>query len=112
MRSVCRLSGEQGGSAAICDCALETESLLFVSQQYHDSWQARSPSGPLKTVVVNGFYQGVLLPPGTAEVELRFLAWGRWSWVPQVGFVMLGLAFLLTSWRYRKVLDSSTQRDN
>ena len=65
---------------------MDTESLLFISRQYHDFWQAGGKNGPLKTVAVNDFYQGVLLPPGTEEVELRYRPWIRWSWIPQMDY--------------------------
>ena len=74
-----------------------SDSLLFLSQQFHDYWQASSGGRQLKTVVVNDFYQGVLLPPGTKEVDLRFMSWSRWSWIPQAVFAILGLTYI-----YRK----------
>jgi hypothetical protein len=89
-----RCVANNGDRLRFATVATETESLLFLSEQYHDYWQASCKGGPLKTVVVNDFYQGVLLPPGTADVELRFTPWVRWSWIPQAGFVALGLAFL------------------
>ena len=46
----------------------------------------------LETVQVNGFYQGVVVPPGTEEVELRFLPLVRWAWVSQVAFALAWLA--------------------
>lgn len=49
--------------------------ILFVSQQHHPSWRARSDDRPLETVVVNGMYLGVRLPPGITEVELAFEPW-------------------------------------
>jgi hypothetical protein len=70
------------------------ESLLFVSQQAHPHWRAFSGDEALATTVVDGLFLGVRLPPRTATVELRFLPWVRWSWIPQLGFVLLasGLA--------------------
>ena len=75
--------------------ALNDDSLLFLSQQYHDYWLASCNGRQLKTVIVNDFYQGVILPPGTEQVELQFLPWARWSWIPQLGFAVLGLAYLI-----------------
>jgi len=92
-----RCLANTGDRLQIATSALETESLLFISQQYHDYWQASCKSGRLKTVVVNHFYQGVLLPPGTDEVELQFTPWARWSWIPQVAFIAMGLAFFVTA---------------
>lgn len=48
------------------------ETLLFLSQQYHRAWRAGSHNRLLRTVIVNRFYQGVVLPPNTSEVELFF----------------------------------------
>ena len=66
--------------------------LLFASQQHHPQWIARVDGEPAETVVVDGFYQGVLVPPGGTTVELEFRPLVRWSWVPQVVFVLLALA--------------------
>ena len=63
------------------------ETLLFLSQQYHRAWRATSHQRLLRTVTVNGFYQGVILPPFTDEVELSFRPFVLWSWVPQLLFV-------------------------
>jgi len=66
-------------------------SLLFVSQQYHPQWRAWADGIAADAVEVNDFYQGVLLPPGTREVELAFRPWVRWSWIPQVAFALAAL---------------------
>lgn len=70
--------------------ALET--LLFVSQQYHPHWTAFSAGDSLKTVAVNGFYLGVIVPPNTHTVEIEFRPWARWSWVPQAFFALAAVA--------------------
>lgn len=62
------------------------ESLLFVSSQYHRDWVARSARSTLRTLRVNDFYLGVLLPAGTEEVELRFEPLARWAWIPLAAF--------------------------
>jgi hypothetical protein len=62
--------------------------LLFVSQQFHPQWRAHSGSEPLRTVRVNDFYQGVVVPPGVGSVTLEFVPASLWSWLPQVGFVV------------------------
>jgi len=64
--------------------------LLFLSQQYHPRWRARSKSGPLRTVMVNDFYEGVIIPPGTVEAVLEFRPLVLYMWVPQVIFILLG----------------------
>jgi hypothetical protein len=64
----------------------EHETLLFVSQQYWPQWEA-SVGTPMR---VDGFYQGVVVPPSTRDVELRFRPYVLWSWIPQ----LLLVAFL------------------
>ena len=64
------------------------ETILFVSQEHHENWAATSGDEQLETVLVNGFYQGVVVPPGTRLVELRYLAAVRFSWIPQAGFAL------------------------
>ena len=79
------------------------ETLLFLSQQYHRAWRATSHQRLLRTVTVNGFYQGIVLPPFTDEVELLFRPFVLWSWVPQLLFVAAGVSLLLRArWRIRR----------
>jgi hypothetical protein len=79
------------------------ETLLFLSQQYHRAWRATSHRRSLRTVTVNGFYQGIILPPFTDEVELSFRPFVLWSWVPQLLFVAAGVSLLLRArWRIRR----------
>ena len=69
------------------------QTLLFISQQHHPAWQATANDRQLRTVLVNRFYQGVIIPPLTREIELSFRPCVRWSWVPQV-FFAAGAALL------------------
>jgi hypothetical protein len=79
------------------------ETLLCLSQQYHRAWRATSHQRSLRTVTVNGFYQGIVLPPFTDEVELSFRPFVLWSWVPQLLFVGASVSLLLrTRWRMRR----------
>ncbi|MBI5363189.1 MAG: hypothetical protein HZA53_08420 [Planctomycetes bacterium] len=75
----------------------EPEGLLFVSQQHHPQWRATSNGRELDTVVVNGFYQGVIVPAGTREVDLVFQPWSLLMWIPQLLFVLAALACGLAS---------------
>ena len=79
---------------------MEHETVLFVSQQHHPLWSATSGGKQLRTVRVNQLYQGVLVPPGTTEVELRFLPNVRWMWVSQA--LIAGAAALLIVRRMRR----------
>jgi hypothetical protein len=69
-------------------------SLLFLSQQYHPSWKAHAGRTPLQTVLVNDFFQGVIVPPHTKEVILEFRPWALWSWVSQVVYGCIGIVCL------------------
>jgi hypothetical protein len=69
--------------------------LLFLSQQYHRAWRAESRHQPLRAVMVNRFYQGVIVPPNTSEIELSFRPFVLWSWLPQIFFAGCGALWLL-----------------
>ena len=73
------------------------ETLLFLRQQYDRAWQATSRQRSLRTVTVNGFYQGVIVPPNTGEIELFFRQFVLWSWLPQLLFTASGALLLLRS---------------
>jgi hypothetical protein len=73
------------------------ETLLFLSQQYHRAWRARAGKQLLRTVLVNRFYQGVIVPPNTSEVDLNFRPFALWSWLPQAFFATSGALLLLGS---------------
>lgn len=70
------------------------ETLLFLSQQYHPQWKASSKNGLLKTIIINDFYQGVIIPPNTKEVNLEFTPYVLWSWLPQLLYVSLGAGLI------------------
>ena len=70
------------------------ETVLFVSQEYHPQWVARSGAERLETMRINGLYQGVRVPAGTSEVALRFEPWVRWAHLPQIAFALAGAAAL------------------
>jgi hypothetical protein len=76
--------------------------LLFVSQQYNTFWKASSGEKQLDTVQVRRFYQGVIIPPGTENVTLRFEPYVLWSWIPQVWFSASGVSLLLLYLKRRK----------
>ena len=71
------------------------KTLLFLSQQYHPAWRASSQGQPLRTVMVNNFYQGVIVPPHTSEVELFFHPFILWSWLPQLVFAVTAASLLV-----------------
>ncbi len=78
--------------------------LLWLSQQFHPQWRARAGSERLTCVLVDDFYQGVLVPAGTERIVLEFRPWARWAWVPQVLFALaaLGLAIRTALARSRR----------
>jgi hypothetical protein len=60
--------------------------LLATSLLIPEGWSA----GPLETVVVNGAFVGVHVPPGASRVELRFVPPGL-----MVGFLLGGLSLII-----------------
>jgi len=76
--------------------------VLWLSQQFHPHWRARSPEGALQTVLLDGFWQGVLVPPGTREVVLEFRPWVRFAWIPQLAFALAGLVLVARCWLFRR----------
>jgi hypothetical protein len=81
---------DQGDRLRFRTTPTDRPTLLFSSQQYHPHWKAFVDGRELQVVQVNEFYLGVVLPPHTEEIELRFLPWARWSWLPQLFFVLTG----------------------
>jgi len=77
---------------SVSDSAEDT--LLFVSQQYFPTWRAFSGKRPLMVGLVNDFYQGIIVPPHTSEVELFHYPFAWWSWLPQAVFALLGILFV------------------
>lgn len=78
--------------------------LLFLSIQFHPEWVARSSREELTIVRINRFYLGVLLSPGTTNVELRFEPLMRWAWIPLLFFaaaMSLVLVWELVQIRHR-----------
>jgi hypothetical protein len=67
------------------------ETLLFVSTQHHPHWVASSGERALATVLVDDFYLGIAIPPGTTRVELAFRPWIAWAWLPYVCFPLAGV---------------------
>lgn len=80
------------------------ETLLFLSQQFNDKWYADSKGQNLTTVRVNGFYQGVIIPPNTREVVLKFKPYIWWAWIPEI--IYLAFAILLLIKNFYKLFKS------
>lgn len=68
-------------------------SVLFLSQKFHRDWKAQAfdQSGwvPAKTTVINGVFQGVLLPQNAQRVRLEFKPYARYAWVAHVFWLIL-----------------------
>ncbi len=86
--------------------ASAAESLLFVSQEHHANWVATADGRTLDTVLVNGFYQGVVVPPNTTAVELTYRGAVHWSWLPQLAFALAGAGLLARRLRTRTLSGS------
>jgi len=86
----------------------EQTTLLFLSEQYHPRWEAYADGVALQTVVVNGFFLGVLVPPQTVALELRFLPFVIWSWIPQFFYGGMILAGVVHRFSKRQFSGSQT----
>lgn len=69
------------------------QSVLILSQKFHHDWHARvfDQSGwtSAKTLVINGVFQGVLLPQNTQRVRLEFMPYARYAWVAHIFWLIL-----------------------
>ena len=74
-------------------------SLLVLSQKYHRDWQALGYRelgwASIDTAVVNGVFQGVLVPEGTDIVRMDFKPYVRYSWVGHLFWLLLLLFVVL-----------------
>jgi hypothetical protein len=79
----------------------DSPALLFISREYHPKWSAQSAgrdgSQRLSPKLIDGFFLGFVLPPGTERIEVRFRPYVFWSFVPQMLFAG---AFLLLAGRF------------
>jgi hypothetical protein len=88
----------------------DTESVLTLSQQYHDDWRAsvRTASGwqVARTVPVNGVFQGVVIPAKSELVRLQFMPFVRFAWIAHVFWVVVMLMAVLGRYRHRRLPDA------
>jgi hypothetical protein len=91
-------------------------SLLILSQKYHRDWHANalSQSGwaNARTVVVNGVFQGVLLPEGTRKVRLQFRPYASFAWIGHLFWSLLLMALLSQLPQFRCFLVRTKSSDS
>lgn len=84
-------------------------SVFLLSQKYHKDWKAQVEIGPnwrpAKTVVINGVFQGVLLPADTHLLRLEFKPYIRFAWIAQVFWVILLILIGFKAWENRRSHD-------
>lgn len=90
------------------DVSVGPTSLLILSQKYHRDWHAQVTLGHewewAKTVEVNHFFEGVVLPEGARHVRLVFEPLARFAWIANVFWVVLtGLLGFVIWRRHRQV---------
>ncbi|HEV7880216.1 MAG TPA: hypothetical protein VGP39_19335 [Bradyrhizobium sp.] len=70
----------------------DKDSVLTLSQQYHPYWRAsvRTASGwqAARTIRVQDFFQGVVIPANARLVRLEFLPFARFAWLAHVFWVI------------------------
>lgn len=86
-------------------------SLLILSQKFHRDWSAKALTSSgwtkVKTVPVNGVFQGILLPLGAQKVQLRFEPWVRFAWIAHIVWliVLMTLIYQLLSSNVPRLLE-------
>jgi hypothetical protein len=85
----------------------DTESVLTLSQQYHNDWRAsvRTASGwqVARTVPVNGVFQGVVIPAKSQLIRLQFMPFIRFAWIAHVVWVIVILVAVPGRYRQRRL---------
>lgn len=80
-------------------------SLLILSQKFHRDWHAQvlTSSGwaDVKTVMVNGVFQGVLLPTGAQKAKLQFLPFVRFAWIAHIFWLLVLVVLVFQALRSR-----------
>ncbi|MCX5871515.1 MAG: hypothetical protein NTY00_13015 [Deltaproteobacteria bacterium] len=78
-------------------------SVLVLSQKFHRDWQAQvfDQSGwvPAKTTVINGVFQGVLLPQDVQRVRLEFKPYARYAWIAHFFWLFLLVLLGFKAWQ-------------
>jgi uncharacterized membrane protein YfhO len=74
--------------------------LLVLSERYDPGWRARIDGAEARPVRVDLCALGVAVPPGTHEVELRFVPVGLWPGLLAAAAAVCVLA-LFSARRYR-----------
>jgi hypothetical protein len=85
-------------------------SVLVVSQKFHRDWRAQVliQSGWVlaKTTMINGVFQGVLLPQNVQRVRLEFKPYARYAWVTHVFWLLLLVLLGFKTWQKKHHPDS------
>lgn len=81
------------GDSAEFELAADGPALLFLSQRFDRDWNATVLASAgwetAKTLLVNGVFQGVLLPEGARRVRMQFQPLVRHAWVAHVFWLLL-----------------------
>jgi hypothetical protein len=74
-------------------------SMLILSQQYHSDWHAMAMVGgrrtAARTLPVNGFFQGVIIPANADKITMSFRPWARYAYLANYVWVLLFAALAL-----------------
>ncbi len=96
------ISETRNNLSVATECA--SESVLFVANNYHRNWHAYLEDGSEVPIIrVDYAYQGVRLPPGKHQVELRYSSPAfSWGWkISLASFLLFCLGLAIPSWRRR-----------
>jgi len=95
---------EDKGDILVYEMSEDNDSLLILSQKYHRDWKARTLTDKgwidARAVLVNGVFQGVLLPEGVSKLELHFKPYARYMWIGHLFW--LGILLIIVFSIYRQ----------
>ncbi|HVP99794.1 MAG TPA: hypothetical protein VMS87_11295, partial [Roseiarcus sp.] len=77
-------------------------SILILSQQFHRDWSSQVMADgvwrPARTVAIDGFFQGVVLPPDAQRVRLEFTPFARYALIAHIFWFFLFVGLTIGAW--------------
>jgi hypothetical protein len=93
------------GDAIEINVTVGVQSVLVLSQKYHRNWVGQVFTQgqwvPARTALVNGVFQGVIVPKDATIVRLEFRPYVRYSWIAHIFWVLLLLLLGLNACKRR-----------
>ena len=88
--------------------ATSKQTILILSQKYYRDWDAvgfgKNGEFRLKTIEVNGVFQGIIIPPFTDTIHFTFRPMARYSWIAHIFWLLLTLLLIFKQIKHKKIL--------